>query len=69
MGELTYSLITLQCRVTKMCEIIAIIEPPQEIVAVVEAVAVEAASLNEIELLKIYEQGKKDYYHGKTNTN
>ena len=52
-----------------MCEIIAIIEPPQEIVAVVEAVAVEAASLNEIELLEIYEQGKKDYYHGKTNTN
>lgn len=69
MGSLTYSLITRQCRVTKMCEIIAIIEPPQEIVAVVEAVAVEAASPNEIELLKIYEQGKKDYYHGKTNTN
>ena len=69
MGELTYSLITLQCQVTKMCEIIAIIEPPQEIVAVVEAVTVEVASLNEIELLKIYEQGKEDFYHGKTNTN
>lgn len=51
-----------------MCEIIAIIEPPQEIVAVVEAVAVETSSLNDIELLKIYEQGKEDYYHGKTNT-
>lgn len=51
-----------------MCEIIAIIEPPQEIVAVVEAVTVEVASLNEIELLKIYEQAKEDYYHGKNNT-
>lgn len=51
-----------------MCEIIAIIEPPQEIVAVVEAVAVETSSLNDIELLKIYEQGKEDYYHSKTNT-
>lgn len=66
MEELTCSLITLQCRVTKMCEIIAIIEPSQEIVAVVEAVTVEVASLNEIELLKIYEQAKEDYYHGKT---
>ena len=52
-----------------MCEIIAIIEPPQEIIAVVEAVTVEVASLNEIDLLKIYEQGKEDFYHGKTNTN
>ena len=69
MGELTYSLITLQCRVTKMCEIIAIIEPPQEIVAVVEAMTVEVASLNEIELLKIYEQGKEDYSHDKNSTN
>lgn len=51
-----------------MCEIIAIIDPPQEIVAVVEAVTVEVASLNEIELLKIYEQAKEDYYHGKNNT-
>ena len=51
-----------------MCEIIAIIEPPQEIVAEVEAVAVETSSLNDIELLKIYEQGKEDYYHSKTNT-
>ena len=68
MGELTCSLIILQCRVTKMSEIIAIIEPPQDIVAVVEAVTVEVASLNEIELLKIYEQGKEDFYHGK-NTN
>ncbi|SNV67156.1 Uncharacterised protein [Haemophilus pittmaniae] len=67
MGELTCSLIILQCRVTKMCEIIAIIEPPQEIVAVVEATT-EVTSLNEIELLKIYEQGKEDFYHGK-NTN
>ncbi|EGV05707.1 hypothetical protein HMPREF9952_0763 [Haemophilus pittmaniae HK 85] len=50
-----------------MCEIIAIIEPPQEIVAVVEATT-EVTSLNEIELLKIYEQGKEDFYHGK-NTN
>ena len=24
---------------------------------------------NENELLKIYQQGKEDYYHGKTNTN
>lgn len=69
MGELTYSLITLQCQVTKMCEIIAIIEPPQEIVAVVEAMTVEVASLNEIELLKIYEQGKEDYSHDKNSTN
>ena len=69
MGELTYSLITLQCQGTKMCEIIAIIEPPQEIVAVVEAVTVEVASLNEIELLKIYEQGKEDYSHDKNSTN
>lgn len=52
-----------------MCEIIAIIEPPQEIVAVVEAMTVEVASLNNIELLKIYQQGKEDYSHGKTNTN
>ena len=52
-----------------MREIIAIIEPPQEIVAVVEAVAVEMSSLNNIELLKIYQQGKEDYSHGKTNTN
>lgn len=43
-----------------MCEIIAIIDPPQEIVAVVDAVTVEVASLNEIELLKIYEQAKED---------
>ena len=69
MGELTCSLIILQCRVTKMCEIIAIIEPPQEIIAVVEAVTTEGTSLNENELLKIYQQGKEDYYHGKTNTN
>lgn len=52
-----------------MCEIIAIIEPPQEIVAVVEAVAVETSSLNDIELLKIYEQGKEDYSHDKNSTN
>lgn len=69
MGELTCSLIILQCWVTKMREIIAIIEPPQEIVAVVEVVAVETSSLNDIELLKIYQQGKEDFYHGKTNTN
>ena len=73
MGELTCSLIILQCRVTKMCEIIAIIDPLQEIVAVVEAATTEVTSLkslNEIELLKIYEQGKEDFYHehGK-NTN
>ncbi|WP_165819187.1 MULTISPECIES: hypothetical protein [Haemophilus] len=52
-----------------MCEIIAIIEPPQEIVAIVEAMTVEVASLNEIELLKIYEQGKEDYSHDKNSTN
>lgn len=50
-------------------EITAIIDPPREIVAVVEAVMTEGSSLNENELLKIYEEGKKDYYHGKTNTN
>lgn len=65
MGELTCSLIILQCRVTKMCEIIAIIEPPQEIVAVVETVMTAGSSLNENELLKIYEQGKEDYTNGK----
>jgi hypothetical protein len=48
-------------------EITAIIDPPREIVAVVEAVMTEGSSLNENELLKIYEQGKEDYYHGKTN--
>ena len=42
-----------------MCEIIAIIEPPQEIVAVVEAVTVEVASLNEIELLQAKEDDKQ----------
>lgn len=47
-------------------EITAIIDPPREIVAVVEAVMTEGSSLNENELLKIYEQGKEDYYHGKT---
>ena len=52
-----------------MCEIIAIIEPTQEIVEVVEAMTVEVASLNEIELLKIYEQGKEDYSHDKNSTN
>lgn len=50
-----------------MREIIAIIEPPQEIIAVVEAVTVETSSLNDIELLKIYQQGKEDYKNGKTN--
>lgn len=52
-------------------EITAIIDPPREIVAVVEAKAVmtEGSSLNENELLKIYEQGKEDYNNGKTNTN
>lgn len=49
-----------------MNEITAIIDPPREIVAVVEAVMTEGSSLNENELLKIYEQGKEDYYHGKT---
>lgn len=48
-------------------EITAIIDPSREIVAVVEAVMTEGSSLNENELLKIYEQGKEDYYHGKTN--
>lgn len=48
-------------------EITAIIDPPREIMAVVEAVMTEGSSLNENELLKIYEQGKEDYYHGKTN--
>lgn len=48
-------------------EITAIIDPPREIVAVVEAVMTEGSSLNENELLKIYKQGKEDYYHGKTN--
>lgn len=50
-------------------EITAIIDPPREIVAVVEAVMTEGSSLNENELLKIYEQGKEDYTNGKTNTN
>lgn len=50
-------------------EITAIIDPPREIVAVVEAVMTEGSSLNENELLKIYEQGKEDYKNGKTNTN
>ena len=50
-----------------MCEIIAIIDPPQEIVVVVEAVAVETSSLNDIELLKIYNQSKEDYKNGKIN--
>lgn len=48
-------------------EITAIIDPPREVVAVVEAVMTAGSSLNENELLKIYEQGKEDYYHGKTN--
>lgn len=49
-------------------EITAIIDPPREIVAVVEAVMTSSgSSLNENELLKIYQQGKEDYYHGKTN--
>ena len=59
-------------RMKKMCrdELIAIIEPPQEIEVVIEAVlSVETSSLNDIELLKIYQQGKEDYQNGKTNTN
>ena len=49
-------------------EITAIIDPPREIVAVVEAVMTSSgSSFNENELLKIYKQGKEDYYHGKTN--
>ena len=50
-------------------EITAIIDPPREIMAVVEAVMTEGSSLNENELLKIYEQGKEDYNNGKTNLN
>lgn len=48
-------------------ELVAIIDPPQEIVTVVEAVVVEMSSLNDIELLKIYQQGKEDYNNGKAN--
>lgn len=48
-------------------ELTCIIEPVEEIVAIIESVATESSSLNEDELLKIYQQGKEDYYHGKTN--
>ena len=47
-------------------ELACIIEPVKEIAAIIESVATEGSSLNENELLKIYQQGKEDYYHGKT---
>lgn len=50
-------------------ELTCIIEPVEEIVAIIESVATGGSSLNENELLKIYQQGKEDYYHGKTNLN
>lgn len=56
-----------------MSEITATIEQPQEIVAVVEAGATSAGSSSltayDAALLKIYNQAKEDYYHGKNNTN
>lgn len=56
-----------------MSEIIATIEQPQEIVAVVEAGTTSAGSSSlaayDAALLKIYNKAKEDYYHGKTNTN
>lgn len=56
-----------------MSDIIATISPPQEIVAVVEAGATSAGSSSlaayDAALLKIYNQAKEDYYHGKNNTN
>lgn len=56
-----------------MSEMIAIISPPQEIVAVVEAGTTSAGSSSlaayDAALLKIYNQAKEDYYHGKNNTN
>jgi hypothetical protein len=47
-------------------EVVAIIEPPQEIEVVIEKV--EIIKLDDVELLKIYQQGKEDYKNGKTNT-
>ena len=56
-----------------MSDVIATIEQPQEIVAVVEAGATSAGSSSlaayDAALLKIYNKAKEDYYHGKTNTN
>ena len=47
-------------------EVVAIIEPPQEIEVVIEKV--EIIKLDDVELLKIYQQGKEDYKNGITNT-
>lgn len=56
-----------------MSEVIATIEQPQEIVAVVEAgtTSVGSSSLAAYDaaLLKIYNQSKEDFYHGKNSTN
>ena len=56
-----------------MSEVIATIEQPQEIVAVVEAGTTSAGSSSlaayDAALLKIYNQAEEDYYHGKNNTN
>lgn len=56
-----------------MSEVIATIEQPKEIVAVVEAgtTSVGSSSLAAYDaaLLKIYNQSKEDFYHGKNNTN
>ncbi len=56
-----------------MSEITATIEQPQEIVAVVETGATSAGSSSltayDAALLKIYNQAKEDYYHGKNSTN
>ena len=56
-----------------MSEVIATIEQPQEIVAVVEAGTTSASSSSlaayDAALLKVYNQAKEDYYHCKNNTN
>ena len=52
-----------------MSEMIATIEQPQEIVAVVEAGTTSSLAAYDAALLNIYNQAKEDYYHGKTNTN
>ncbi len=55
-----------------MSEVIATIEQPQDIIAVVEAgTSAGSSSLAAYDaaLLKTYNQAKEDYYHGKNNTN